>query len=464
MNQHSTPAGERTITERLAQFVSGLRYEDLPGATADYAKRLLLDGIGCLMAGTRGGPAQRVSQALAGMHHLIDGPATNLVAGTRTSARDAAFANGVALYSVGVNDIHRPSISHPGGSIVPVVLAMGEWQQSSGSDMLAAMAAGYELMGRLGAAMQPSHWDRGFHPTGTFGTFGCAAAASRLFELDEQHTVWALGIAGSQASGNQSFHTDGSLTMIFHAGHAARNGIEAAAIAAQGFTGPHTVFEDPRGFLAAASDGARPERLVEGLGGNGSLAIADTSFRPYYGCTLTIAASGAAADILARRPRGARIETVEVRVHPDSVKVIDDPAPETLLAARLSIQFNVALVLQRWSVLIGDIDEADLRHPDIRRLMGVIRVVPDPSIGFWGSALKVGFADGATESCTVELPKGDPANPMTWDDVEAKFRELAGERCPRASTDRIVAAVRGMETVRGDQLVALILDGLAGTR
>lgn len=162
---------------------------------------------------------------MARLHSRVDGPATNLVDLVRTSARDAAFVNGIALHSDGVNDIHRPSISHPGGCIVPLVLAMDEWQRSTGGDMLAAMAACYELMGRLGRSMHPTHWDRGFHPTGTFGTFGATAAACRLLGLSQRHAVCALGIAGSQAAGNPSFHTDGSLTMIFHAGRAAQNGV-----------------------------------------------------------------------------------------------------------------------------------------------------------------------------------------------------------------------------------------------
>ena len=108
-----------TIAERLARFTSGLRHEVIPPTTLDYSKRLLLDGIGCLMAGTAGEPARIADRAVGRLHTQVDGPSTNLVSRVRTSARDAAFVNGIALYSVGVNDIHRPSIAHPGGCIVP---------------------------------------------------------------------------------------------------------------------------------------------------------------------------------------------------------------------------------------------------------------------------------------------------------------------------------------------------------
>ena len=235
------------VTERLAAFTSSTAFATLPSATVDYTKKLLLDGIGCLLAGTRGGPGRTAARALARSRSADAGQATVIIDGSRASARDAAFVNGITLYSVGVNDIHRGSTSHPGGCIVPVVLSVGEWLRSPGADLAAAMVMGYEIMGRLGAAMIPGHWDRGFHPTGTFGAFGATAAASRLLHLTPQQTTWALGIAGSQAAGNKAFQTDGSLTMVFHAGRSAENGVEAAILAQEGFTGPRTVFEDRNG-------------------------------------------------------------------------------------------------------------------------------------------------------------------------------------------------------------------------
>ena len=441
-------------TLQLAGYIASMRREDLDEKTVDHAKKLLLDGIGCLIAGTSGAVARSASRAFEPMAGEGGGPTTNLVTGRQTSARDAAFVNGVALYSIGLNDIHRPSISHPGGCIIPAILAVGQWKRSKGVDLLKAMTAGYEVMGRMGAAMQPSHWDRGFHPTGTFGTFGAAAAVSRLLDLDRSKIASAFGIAGSQAGGIQAYHTDGSLTMIYHAGRSAQNGVEAALLAQEGFTGPHYVFEDPVGYLALTSDNPKLSALTDKLGEN--LAINATSFRPYYGCTATIAAS-AAAEVIAKRRIGqaGNIRSVKIRVHPEAVKVIDFGDPQTLLAARISMQFNVAIVLDQGAVLMRDAESKDLRSDSVRRLIGVSKVVPDPEVSYWGSAVEVDYADGSRESVLEENPKGDPSNPMTWRDTEEKFLALTTPNI-ESGAEKIIEVVRSVEEHQGDHLVSVI--------
>ena len=437
------------ITETLAGYTSSISYSTLPVATVEYTKKLLLDGIGCLIAGTRGEPGRMAARAVARLRSSDAGQATLFIDGTRASARDAAFVNGITLYSVGVNDIHRASTSHPGGCIVPAVLAVGEWLKAPGRDMLVAMAMGYELMGRLGHAMIPSHWDRGFHPTGTFGAFGATAAASRLLRLTAQQTTWAFGIAGSQAAGNKAFQTDGSLTMVYHAGRSAQNGVEAALLAQEGFSGPRTVLEDPNGFCMAGTDECRLDALVDGLGER--YEIDATSFRPFYGCTLTIAASGAMAALIARHPLRATddIAAVTVRCHPSALHEIDGPDPQTLLAARLSMQFNVALVIDRRDVFVGDLTDQDLANPRIRGLLPRIALEEDPAMTMWGNAVLVRFRDGSTDQHEIRLPKGDPENPMTWEDTRTKFMKLTDPLGNPPAGRHIVEAVRTLERSDG---------------
>lgn len=442
---------QETIAATFAHLAATLRASAVPAATAEYAHLLLLDGIGCLLAGTSGRPATMACAALDRMGLPPAGKATDLVRGVKTSERDAAFANGVALYSVGVNDIHRPAIVHPGGAIVPVLLAVGEARGATGADLIAAMVAAYEITGRLGRAMHPSHWDRGFHPTGTFNTFGATLAAGRLMGLTEAQLVCALGIAGSQAAGVQAFHTDGALTMIFHAGRAAQNGVEAAMLAAEGFTGPATVFEDARGFMRAFSDAPDLARMTAGLGDSWELDA--TSFRPFYGCTYTIAASSAVQQLIASPVAPEDVEQIVVSVHPDASTVIDDEDPRTLLAARLSIQFNIALVLRRGAVLVGDATDDALNDAVTRNLLPRIKVRADMQQSAWGSHLRVQLRDGSVRECRVDLPKGDPANPMSWDDTVAKFMQVtAGVINPDAAV-RVVRAVRGLQECRIGELV-----------
>ena len=170
------------ITRRLAEFAANIRFEDLPAATAGTAKRQFLDGLGCLIAGTASGPGNCAADMVRGLGG--NPQATIFADGTRSSVCHAAFVNGITLYSVGLNDYLEGAGAHPGASVIPTLLAVGEWRRSSGRDLLAAMAAGYDVIDRIGRAIMPIHRERGFHPTGTCGTFGAAAAAGRLLGMN----------------------------------------------------------------------------------------------------------------------------------------------------------------------------------------------------------------------------------------------------------------------------------------
>jgi len=451
-----SPGAALGASASLAAFSAQIQLQDLSTETRETAKRLLLDGIGCLLVGTAGDPG-RIAWRTVSRFGSGDGPSTAIISGRKISVRDAAFVNGISLYSVGVNDIHKESMSHPGGCIVSALLAMGEWKDSPGADIVAAMASGYELMGRLGRATIPGLWDRGFHPTGMFGPFGATAAAGRLLGLSADQMANALGIAGSQSSGLKAFQTDGSLTMVFHAGRSAQNGIEAAVLAQEGFTGPKAVFEDRQGFIATTG-GGNLAALTDGL--KRTYEIDATTFRPYYGCTLTIAASGASAEIMKRRPeRGAGdITSIQVRCHPKVIEDVGNENPKTMLAARLSIQFNIALVLQRGDVVVGDITDADLWEPGIRRLLPLCEFEPDTSVENWGCHLKIMFADGSHENASMIYPKGDPANPMTWEDTTKKFLGIVAPLGRNEQAAKVADMVRHLEQHRGAELVAAIAD------
>jgi 2-methylcitrate dehydratase PrpD len=456
MNQTSMDATPASPTATLAAHAVALQYGAIPFETRETAKRLLLDGIGCMLAGTRGQPARMAYEMVKDLGGA-GGPSTLAISGDRATARDAAFVNGITLYSVGVNDIHKPSGAHPGGCVVPAVLALGEALRAPGREMLAAMVAGYDVMGRLGRAVIPSHRDRGFHPTGTFGPFGATAACGRLAGLDAARMRSALGIAGSQAAGLKAFQTDGSLTMIFHAGRSAQNGVEAAMLARHGFSGPHTVFEDRQGFVRATTDVFRMEALTDGLGVD--FEVNATSFRPYYGCTLTITASGASALIAQRqRERGpADIASVHVRCSSAAAEEVGNPAPQTLLAARLSMEFNVALVLTRGQVVVADVSEEELRAGEIQAMLPKIHVEGDESFARYASEVTVTYKDGTVDRQASSEPKGDPQTPMTWDDTVTKFMRLAEPLGDARGAQAIAERVQRIEESNGAALMQAIV-------
>lgn len=441
------------VTRRLAAFVAGLRYDDLPGPVVSMSRRLLLDGLGCLLTGTTTPPAKSVAavaRELGGADHCTIFPGR-----TRGSVRDAAFVNGIALYSVGLNDVHVPAEAHPGASVIPVVLAIGEWKNLSGRELITAMVAGYELVGRVGRAILPTHRRRGFHATGTCGTFGAAAGAASALGLDANQTANVLGIAGSQAAGLYECHHDGTSTMIYHAGRAGQNGVEAALLAMSGMTGPATVLEGSKGFFRATSDAPDAAKAVEGLGNRWEVEA--TSFRPFFGCSSTIAASAAMATMIRRSGwRAEEIASITARCHPVVAQDNAEADPQTLLAARLSLPFNVALVMDTGDVLTADLPESELANPVIRGMLDKVKLEADSGMTRRGVTLTVHAKDGRTDTETILNPRGSEEAPLSWDDVVDKFGRLTGGRISEARRRDVVSAVENIESVGARGLIAAL--------
>jgi 2-methylcitrate dehydratase PrpD len=441
------------MTRDLAAFVADLSYNDIPRATVEMSKRLLLDGVGCMLAGVNAAPARNVAE----MVRCLGGErqATILPGHTQGSVRDAAFVNAIALYSVGLNDVHSPSGAHPGACVIPTVLAVGEWRRLPGKELLTAMVAGYEVNGRVGRAIIPTHRERGFHPTGTCGTFGATAAAARLLAFDAGKTANALGIAGSQAAGLYECHHDGTSTMIFHAGRAAQNGVEAALLVRAGMTGPATVLEGTKGFFRATANAYDPEAAMRDL--RQRYELDGTSFRPYFGCSSTISASGAMANIMHRaKVNPDDIDEIVVRCHPIVAQDNADTNPRTLLAARLSLPFNVALVLTYGDVLAADLEAQDLDNPKIRALLPKIKLIADQNMLRRATHLEVRFKDGHRETEVIDVPRGSAKNPLTWEDVVAKFKPLVSSSISHDDQLRVIEAVANIEMMDGAELVAVL--------
>jgi 2-methylcitrate dehydratase PrpD len=447
-------------TRALAAYTASLNSTDLPAATVQKAKCLFLDGIGCLLAGTVAGPGRSAAEFVRRLESRAD-QATIFTGNTRGTVRDAAFVNAMTLYSIGLNDIHKPSVSHPGACIIPTVLALSEWRGSDGSDLIAAMVAGYDVMARVGCSVTPTHRERGFHPTGTYGTFGAAAAAARLFGYSAEETANTLGIAGSQAAGLFEFHRDGALTMIFHAARAAQNGVEAAMLSATGLTGPATVLEGSRGFCRATSNAFDAAALTNDLGVR--FAVDETSFRPYYGCSSTIPGSGAMAQIIEKLGTCKPEDVERVRVRCNRVVAHDNAEtnPTTLLAARLSMPFNLSLVLARGEVHTGDVTEEDLHDPRIRMNLSKVRLETDAAMPRFGSSVSLVMKDGRQGEATVLEPLGDPGTPLEWNEALAKFERLTRAVVRKGAVPAIAAAVERIERSNGRALVETLRVSLA---
>ena len=409
------------VTSDLADWVASHAFADIPAETIATGKMLLLDSLGCLIAGTTNEPARIVTRAVRRLSSPAD-MATVLLTGEKFSARDAALINGVTMYSVGLNGYHKPAMMHPGVSVVPALLAVGEWQDSPGADVLTGLTAGYEVSTHIGRAMAPGYLERGFNGNGTIGAFAATASVARLIGLSAPQLKSAFGINGSQAAGLQEWHHDAALTVVFHAGRAAQNGIEACLLAQEGLTGPATVLEGREGFCQAYCERPVMDEILKDL--DGFAAFRETTVRPHFGATSTIAASSGAAELLRHLNANEQdVAAVIVRTHSSHIAAHDFANPTTLQGARQSLQYNIAQAIGR-GVLTRDIIDSDLADPAVLAALPLVQIVSDDQIARFGAEVTIRLKDGRTETRLNVAPLGDPANPLNWGQIVEKFIRL----------------------------------------
>src|SRR5215471_14532972 len=282
------------VMDALVDFVLGLELAAVPPAVVDAANRSMTDWLGTAIRGS----IEPLADAIAAVIAATGGEpqATIVGRGGRTSALLASLANGAACHALDFDDTHLPAVLHGSAAVAPVVFALSEWRHASGADALAAFITGFELATRIGRVIGKRLTERGWHATATVGTFGAAAAAGRLLGLDARRLAQALGIAGTQAAGlEQSF---GTMSKPLHPGKAAMNGLLAALLAREGFTGPTAVLDGAAGLPATFLGVTDMGRAVEDLGKR--FEILDNSTKFYAACHLTHATIDAARAVRAR--------------------------------------------------------------------------------------------------------------------------------------------------------------------
>src|SRR5258705_7016009 len=367
-------------TREVANWIADLRYEDLPPRTREVVHLAILDTIG---AGVYGYQTPWAQKLLAWARRGGSATEATVWGDARASLRaaDAAFVNGTAAHAFELDDYHNAKL-HPGAVVVSAALAVAENLNSSGTQLVRAMAAGYEVMIRTSLALNPSATRlRGWHLTGVCGPFGAAAACASLMKLNTDQTAWALGLAGTQGSGLWAFNADGTMSKRFHAGRAAQSGVMAAELAALGFTGPTQIYEfHDGGVLKAFSDASDPAPLTRDLGAVFHLDA--TSIKPYSCCGSTHSYVDAALEL--RRKLGTPWNAKRpVRV--GMAKVVDvqcgfDYVPGSALNAQMSMRYVVAAALLEGQVLPPQFSDAKLSDPTLTGLAQSIELTPDPEL------------------------------------------------------------------------------------
>ena len=270
-------------TAHLAEFVTKSRWEDCPAEAVDIARRAILDCLGVMLAGSIE-PAARIVAEVA---RAEGGSPLATVVGTplRTGTVWAALANGTAAHALDFDDTNFAMLGHPSAPVLSAALAAGELVMADGRALVHAFLLGFEVETTMASVMNPPHYEKGFHATGTLGTMGAAAAAARLLGLDAAQTRAALAVAASQASGlKENF---GTMTKPFHAGHAARSGVLSALLARDGFTASEQAIEGPQGYFAVLSAGKRDEQVLDSLGAPWKILETGVAVKPYPSCACT---------------------------------------------------------------------------------------------------------------------------------------------------------------------------------
>jgi len=426
-----------TISEQLVKHFYSMAYENLPPESHAAVKRLLLDYFGVALAGScseSGRIAIRYAQAVGGKAQ-----STLIGDGTLVPMELAAFANAISSHSIELDDIDVLALFHFSPPVCSASLSAAEKAEASGKDLVAAVAAGCEMMERVSKATNNALRNRGFHTTPTCGVFGAAVATAKLLNLNKKEFVSSLGLSGAQASGLMEMYGP-SMQKRFNPGPSARNGVAAAHIASLGFTGAATIFEGERGFGRAFSGDFDAGRLVEGFRRPYRL---DIEFKPYACARPIHNAIDCVLEIKSRdNPDPLSIRRIFMARNPDWAYYHQNASPKTIHEAQVSLPFSVAVALKEGKALLDQYSNANIAAPVIKRLSKLVEFIVDERLPCGVSCrMTIEMSDSRKFVAQVDHPKGSIQNPMTDEELHRKFVNLAetviGKSCSAQLADKV---------------------------
>ncbi|MFQ5995246.1 MAG: MmgE/PrpD family protein [Acidiferrobacterales bacterium] len=441
------------ITRQLSEFVASISYDALPEDVRERAKWLVTDMIGIAVRARHEAESTAALLGAAKKLGLEEGEASVISEERRYSPPGAAMINGTLAHSLDFDDTHAPGSIHPSAPIVPAALAAAEMARVGGREAVAAIIAGYEVQIRLSLALVPKdHYDRGFHPTATCGTFGAAAAAARVFGLSPDQVVSAFGICLSQAAGTMQYLVDGAWTKRSHVGHAAMSGLIAAALAREGFKGPAEAIEGKAGFLHAYAPNPVSENAIAGLGD--TYETMGIAVKPYPACRYSHAALDALIELRAAQSiDDQEIESVEIGLPQTGWNLIGDPEsdkqrPENVVDGQFSMPFVAAVALREGSMQwdhyaqhLSDRNTLDL----CTRIKTVVDRQAEAEFPANMSAVaRMRTARGTFEKF-VAIPKGEPENFISLGELRAKFDSLVSPYLSERRRNELANALLSFE-------------------
>jgi 2-methylcitrate dehydratase PrpD len=444
-----------TAAQRLSDFVLSLSYDEIPTETIEAAKLHLLDTLGCGLAAHGVDVAVEGRAAMDAHGGEPEATVIGLVRGL--PAPSSAFANAMLCHGLDFDDTHAGSVSHISVVVGPASMAVAEKHRATGRELVVSLVGGNEVVARIGMAAAGAFHARGFHPTAICGIFGGAAAACRLGGASLEATTSAFGIAGSFAGGLFAYLDEGTATKPMHPAWAAHGALLAADLAGRGAEGPSTVFEGRFGlyhaFINAEPGAIDLDAQLADLGERWETPR--IAYKPYPACHFIHGSLGATASLLgAVRPE--EVEDIEVTVPAAAVALVLEPAaskiaPRTDYEAKFSLQYSTAAML-----VAGRVDVRTYREPAIRdeavldlasRVRYVVSTYPTSPAAFPGG-VRITTRDGRVLEAEQPYQRGAPENPMTPDEVVAKYRSNASLVLGNADVDALERSVLALEHAR----------------
>jgi len=451
----------KSISAAYAEFTMNTRFRNLKPEVILQTKKLILDLVGVSLAGYKlmGFPRMMVDYmtSLGGVPE-----ATVIQTKKKFPAVNAALANAACAHSLDMDDGHRFGALHPGTVIIPAALAAAELSRASTKEFIAGIVVGYEVMIRIGMAILPSSLNRGFHITGITGPFGAAAAAANILKLNREETVGAFGMAGLQASGliQVNHEVEGAKVKPLNAGKAAMSGLFSCILAKRGFQGPYSIFEGEDGFLKAVAGEVKRELLTQNLGEE--FEIHNVYLKLYAACRHAHAPMDAALLAFANSQMDvSAIEKIVVETYPVAVRLAGIAQATSPSAGRFSIPFSVALALIKGDAGADKYSEENIVDRTILDLAGKVQLSVSKK---WekvypkkrGATVYITGSHGKKWSAEVDLAKGEPENPASWEEIYRKFYNNAMLLISERGTEDLGQTIMELENTSIDDLVGYL--------
>lgn len=434
------------LVHQFAEYAIKEQTSKLPAEVIHHAKRAMIDWYAAFLPGSLVAPATLLEQAFA---EDLDHGNARLASGRRATLRAAALINGAASHSVEFDDIYRDAGYHPGSPVISAALAAAQAHGATGEQFLRGVIVGYEISTRIGEAIMPSHY-KFWHTTGTVGSFGAAAAVATILGCSREQFAHALATVGTFASGLQQAFRSQAMTKPLHGGHAADVGAMAAMAAAQGVTGALDILEGEVGFGAAMSVNPDWKKAVRGLGTDYN--ITRMTFKNHGCCGHTFAPIDGILHLQKTHGLNWRdVKRVRIATYKAGTDIVDNPTPEGAYQSKFSLQYVAAHALVHGSVRLSAFAPERLQDPNVRAVLAMVDVAADPELSKGypnqrAAHVEIETGDGRKLAHFQPTRKGDPDLPLTDDELNDKFLELALPVIGDPVARQLLAALWSLET------------------